>query len=120
MQLLSLSCVTQESGRITLRSQGLPSVPPFTFCLQRLLFPALLQRSEDPCSGHASQRAVLSWHQEQTIFSSQAPPAQMLSLHNFHSRCVLRQFDHLKAMGAPRVLLGGGSCVHGSTTAFAT
>lgn len=45
-----------------------------------------------------------------TSSSSKLQPAQTLSLHDFHSCCVLRLFDHQKAMGAHRFFAGWKLC----------
>lgn len=116
VQLLSLSCVAQESGMTMLRRQALPSVPPFIFCHQRLLCLAQLWRSEQcllPSQVVPPIHVVLApgaaW---MTIPCSQAQPAQMLSPQECPSCCVLRLFDPLKAEGACRAF-PGGSCAHG-------
>lgn len=114
VQLLSLSCVTRESQLITLRSQGLPSVPPFFLfvCFQRLLFLAPLQRSEKrllpalvtpPTEPRCPGLRI-------TTSGCRAQPAQTLSPRDFHSCCALRLFDHLNAMGACRAFPGRKLC----------
>lgn len=101
VQLLSPSCIAQGSGMAMLRRQALPSVPPFIFCPQRLLYLAQLWRCEEcllPCQVMPPIHVVLAlgaaW---MTIPCSQAQPAQMLSPHECPPCCVLRLFDPLKA-----------------------
>lgn len=100
---------------IILQSQGLPSVPPFSFCLQRLLF---CRRCRDPRNACFPLRSCLppgrvvlaSGRAQITTSSSQAQPAQTLSPYDFHTCCVLGLFDHPKAMGARRAFLGWRLC----------
>lgn len=100
---------------IILRSQALSSVPPLGFCLQRLLFWHRCRDLRNACfplrsclpPGHV---VLASGTAQITTSSSRAQPAQTLSPHDFHTCCVFRLFDHLKAMGACRVLPGWKLC----------